>query len=72
MTCNVCETVLRELEHPENGTDWSDTMSRQGYQFYKCPQCGAIYGCRYQWDAGTGRDNRWHRFEAGEKVKRHY
>lgn len=72
MTCDLCGSDLIELSHPDNSVDWDRPGSRQGYQFYQCLTCGAVYGCRHQFDASTGSDDRWHRFKAGEEIKRHY
>jgi len=54
-------------------TDWDNPGSSQGYQVYKCRVCGDYWGVRYQYDAGTGHDDRSHRFGPDRAaVKRHY
>jgi hypothetical protein len=61
-----------KVDHEENAVDWAERGSTQSYQVYKCP-CGAYWGCRHQYDEGTGHDDRWHRFGFNiEEVKRHY
>ncbi len=65
---------LERVEHPENREDWDGPHSRQGYRVMRCRACGAYWGVRYQWDAGTGRDDRYHRFGHvdPDTIKRHY
>ena len=64
---------LERIEHDENTSDWGDGSSSQGYRVYRCKFCNDYWGCRYQYDAGTGSDDRWHRFGPNiEDVKRHY
>lgn len=69
-TCQ-CE-FKKTVEHLANREDWAIPGSEQGYQVYQCNECGDYWGCRYQWDAGTGSDNRWHRFGQSPNFKRHY
>jgi len=70
------EHELERINHEANSDDWSmrDTgNSSQGYQVYRCKVCYDYWGCRYQYDAGTGSDDRWHRFGGDpSQVKRHY
>lgn len=70
--CDRCGAKLKRHDHPDNSVDWDYPDSRQSYQFYQCPICDTIYGERYQYDSGTGSDVRWHRFQDGEEIKRHY
>lgn len=71
--CEICpERSLKKIDHPLNRVDWRQPYSSQGYQMYQCEDCGALWGCRYQYDSGTGADDHWHRFEVGEEVRRHY
>lgn len=70
---DVCECEdMEKVDHPANRVDWEIPGSMQGYQVYQCPECGDYWGCRYQWDAGTGSDDRWHRFGPSSNFKRHY
>lgn len=63
---------LVPIDHPANSVDWNG-YSSQGYQVYRCTECGDYWGCRYQYDPGTGADDRWHRFGPDiNLVKRHY
>lgn len=67
------EHDLERVEHEANGADWEGQNTTQGYQVYRCKTCNDYWGCRYQYDAGTGSDDRWHRFGPNiEDVKRHY
>lgn len=69
---NVLTTTLVKVDHPVNAVDWRN-YSSQGYQVYRCKECGDYWGCRYQYDPGTGQDDRWHRFGPNlSDVKRHY
>ena len=62
---------LDVVDHPENSKD--NAQDTQGYQVYKCRICGEYHGCRYQYDRGTGSDNRWAMLgKDPAKVKRHY
>ena len=60
--------------HPENGSDGAArSPSSQGYQVYRCEICGEYWGCRYQWDPGSGSDDRWKSFGKNpDDVRRHY
>lgn len=63
---------LESVAHAANASDWSGA-SNQGYEVRQCGICGDYWGCRYQYDPGTGADDRWHRFGSNiEDVKRHY
>lgn len=66
------DRTLEKVDHSENRTDWDNPSSSQGYQIYQCAECGDYWGCRYQWDAGTGNDDRWHRFGSSPIFRRHY
>ena len=70
------EYHLDRVDHVANSEDWNmrdSGNSSQGYQVYRCRECRDYWGCRYQYDMGTGADDRWHRFgEDINKVKRHY
>ncbi len=76
--CNSCRQQtfknLDPIEHSENMSDTSYSALRsQGYRVYKCNICGEYWGCRYQWDPGSGSDNRWKAFGKNpENVRRHY
>lgn len=59
-------------DHPANSKDWNQSWSTQGYEVFQCENCGDYWGCRYQYDAGTGHDDRWHRFGQSPNFKRHY
>ena len=64
---------MRKIEHEVNTEDWNSHYSRQGYQVYQCKICGRYWGCRYQWDMGTGSDNKWKCFgKDKENIERHY
>jgi hypothetical protein len=65
---------LRQVEHPANTTEWDTPYSMQGYQVYICLRCRSYWGCRHQFDEGTGSDDRWHRFGRIDPmtIKRHY
>lgn len=66
--------TLKRVHSPANGTDWDNEYSRQGYQVHRCQACGKIWGCRYQWDSGTGSDDDWKCFDRidPKDVVRHY
>lgn len=65
--------TLERIYHPENGQDWDAPGSTQGYQVWRCKRCRCVWGQRYQWDAGTGMDDRWHNFgQDPPEIKRHY
>ena len=75
--CSLCENehghkFLQVLKnHPENQSD--NSADTQGYQVYRCKICGCYWGCRYQYDRGTGSDDRWHNFGKNiDAIKRHY
>jgi hypothetical protein len=70
---DCCDVRLVRVDHPANTEDYRNSTSRQGYQVFRCIKCGRYHGCRYQWDAGTGSDNRWQAFGfKPEEVVRHY
>ena len=70
---NCLDYQLERVEHEANSDDWHGSGSSQGYQVYRCKVCLDYWGCRYQYDMGTGADDKWHRFgEDISKVKRHY
>jgi hypothetical protein len=73
--CSRCRndqtSQLDVVDHPENSKD--NPEDSQGYQVYKCRMCGEYHGCRYQYNRGTGSDNRWAMLgKDPKKVKRHY
>lgn len=65
---------LTLVKHPENTSDAAaKSPNSQGYNVYRCEICGEYWGCRYQWDPGTGSDNRWKAFGKNpDNVRRHY
>jgi thymidylate synthase (FAD) len=65
---------LVRVNSQANSVDWRSASSSQSYQVYRCLYCGDYWGCRHQYDAGTGSDDRWHRFGPvlKEAVTRHY
>lgn len=70
-----CEDYFFAINHPANAVDYNLPGSSQGYQVYICtrPGCATYYGVRYQYDSGTGRDDRVHRFGTDpSKIRRHY
>jgi len=67
------ESRMERIDHPANSCDWRGPGSSQGYIVFRCKDCGDYWGCRYQYDAGTGSDDKWHRFGPDiTTVKRHY
>ena len=76
--CNKCRqqncSHLKPVDHPENGSDGAArSPNSQGYQVYRCEICGEYWGCRYQWDPGSGSDDRWKAFGKNPgDVRRHY
>lgn len=73
-TCPDCDmTMIAQSSHPACTTDWVQSNSTQGYLIWYCEMCG-YWGVRYQWDAGTGADDRWHKFGLVDPatIKRHY
>jgi len=71
--CTCDQGTLKRIEHPANCVDWENADSSQGYVVWQCSECGCYWGERYQFDAGTGSDDRWHNFGKNiEDVKRHY
>lgn len=68
MTCD-CGTKkkLRPVDHLYNCTLWDNDISREGFQVYLCPDCQVLWGCRFQWDAGSGNDDRWEKIIKGEE-----
>lgn len=69
---NCPENRMERVDHPVNRQDSRAPGSSQGYQIFKCIDCGDYWGCRYQYDAGTGSDDKWIRFKNFESIKRHY
>lgn len=68
-----CDRDLVTIDHPANTVDARGAGSSQGYQVYHCRVCNDYWGCRYQYDPGTGHDDHWKRFGPNvEDVKRHY
>ncbi len=65
-------SALERIDSELNTVDWSNPGSVQGYKVMRCPTCGDYWGIRYQWDAGTGHDDRVCRFGPGVPTKRHY
>jgi len=73
--CCQVNLDLDKVDHPANETDCKDShsYSGQGYQVYRCKICGDYWGCRWQYDEGTGEDDRWQNFGLDpSNVKRHY
>lgn len=71
--CDECAVGdLKPISHKANRVDWNGPGSSQSYQVYRCRRCDSYWGCRRQYDAGTGRDDRWHRFANLDDVRRHY
>lgn len=75
--CTRCQqnktNHLIPINHLENNEDFATPGSSQGYQVYKCKICGEYWGCRYQWDAGSGKDDKWMAFGKNpNNVRRHY
>ena len=73
--CSRCRSdqtsQIDVVDHPENSKD--NPEDSQGYQVYKCRMCGEYHGCRYQYNRGSGSDNRWAMLgKDPAKVKRHY
>lgn len=66
------EHDLKVVDHPATTKDWDIPGSSQGYLVYQCQECGDYWGCRYQYDSGTGQDDSWHRFGPSSNFKRHY
>lgn len=79
-TCRVrCDcpanTMKRVESHPLNTVDWDHPGSRQGYAVMRCGRCGKVWGLRFQWDGGTGSDNRYHDYGFVDPMavtERHY
>lgn len=71
--CQRSYQDLEKIASPLNKEDWLHEVgqSYQGYQVYRCRHCGALWGCRYQFDAGTGHDDRWAELDP-VNPKRHY
>ena len=64
---------LTPVDHPENSIDHEYSYSSQSYKVYKCDICGEYWGCRHQWDAGSGSDDKWKAFgKDPNNVRRHY
>jgi hypothetical protein len=69
--CDVYKD-LEQIDHSLNAKDIDNPgLSHEGYQVYKCKKCNTLWGCRYQWNAGTGSDNRWAELDQKNPV-RHY
>ena len=58
--CN-CPESERELveNHPCNKTYSSTTYSGSGYVVKQCRQCGRVFEVSYQYDEGTGSDDKY-------------
>jgi len=70
---NTIGSILKPIKHEVNSIDYESDFGRQGYQVFRCEMCGAYWGERYQYDAGTGSDDDWFCFGRDlDKVKRHY
>lgn len=73
--CNLDSPCKAVKDHPLNQSDHSSSRSSQGYMVKQC-YCGRVWGIRYQWDAGSGNDDRVHCFGKGDPLKvateRHY
>lgn len=65
---------FERINSPVNSNDWESGGSSQGYVVFRCKECGDIWGCRYQYDPGTGHDDKWKRFGEVDpaSVRRHY
>jgi hypothetical protein len=75
--CECLEHSLKTVDnHPLNTVDWNSGGSRQGYCVQQCRRCGRVWGCRYQFDPGTGSDNHYKDFGFGNPLElateRHY
>lgn len=74
--CQCDGQALKRVEgHPLNQVDWDHHGSRQGYAIMQCGRCGKVWGLRYQWDGGTGSDDRLHDFgwiDPADITERHY
>jgi hypothetical protein len=74
--CSDCAVADLEIveDHPANTEDYAESYRTQGYRVFRCRRCGDLWGCRYQFDAGTGHDDRWHRFGNVDPttIRRHY
>jgi hypothetical protein len=76
--CSGCsgssDRGLVPVAHSANQTDWDESYSSQSYQVYRCQECESLWGCRHQYDAGTGHDDRWYRFGPVDPatIERHY
>lgn len=75
--CSKCQQQelnhLIPIDHSENYIDYRSSNSFQGYKVYRCNICGEYWGCRYQWDAGSGSDDKWKAFgKDPDNVRRHY
>lgn len=67
------ERDLERIAHEANSADWRMPGSSQSYQVFRCKGCKDYWGCRFQYDAGTGSDDHWIRFGPNiEDVRRHY
>jgi hypothetical protein len=64
MSCVSCKegSSLEGIEHSENAMDWNLPTSYQGYQVYKCRNCGEYWGCTIRYTFGTGYENNWESF----------
>ncbi len=49
----------RDLETLAFHKDWDDHYSSQSHGVYRCKKCGRYWSIRWQWDAGSGRDDHW-------------
>lgn len=57
--CQCDDHQLRTVaDHPCNVSDHSSPYSSSGFVVKQCRDCGRVWGLEYQWDAGTGSDDK--------------
>src|SRR5687767_12208481 len=65
------ERLVNQYDHrlTEPGTH-GDTGSWERFVIARCPVCNDWWGIRFQHDAGTGMDDRYHRYGPDEPKRR--
>ena len=59
VSCRCSKKVV--IAHPHNLVLVDGPYHREGWQVYQCVRCGTCWMLHYQWDDGTGRDDKWER-----------
>ncbi len=64
-----CRNLKYIQNHPLNQKFSSGPYSEEGFLIKQCPTCNRVFGIRYQYDEGTGSDDRYHDYGIGDPFK---